>query len=306
MWFKNIKVFRFSKPLGLTVEQIEEKLVERPFKPLGKTERHCAGWANAAGEDAEMLTHTVGAATMVRLREESKIMPSAAVNEALKKKAVEIERREGRKLYRKERDQLKDDIVQTMLPRAFSKTKDTLAFFTDEYLVIDTSSDNAAQTLMHHLRTALDTLPVVALTTKDIPYDVLTSWVSQGYGSHDFAVGEECIFFDPREAGSVIRCKGQDLQCDEIQAHLHDMKVSQVGTNWNDSVTGIIDQDLGVKRLKFADIVTSKANETEAEDAIQQFDQDFAVMSGTVLQLIGCMVEAMGGLRKVREVQHGL
>ncbi len=49
------------------------------------------------------------------------------MRDALKEKVDEIEAQQMRKVYKKERDQLKDEIVQTLLPRAFIRRSSTFA-----------------------------------------------------------------------------------------------------------------------------------------------------------------------------------
>lgn len=38
MWFRNARVFRFTKPFEITAEALEEKLQEDAFKPCGPQE----------------------------------------------------------------------------------------------------------------------------------------------------------------------------------------------------------------------------------------------------------------------------
>lgn len=303
MWFKNIKLYRFSQPFDMAVEDIEERLQAHAFAPCGKQDRMKFGWVPPLGRHGTELTHTCAGAIMLCAQKQEKVLPAAVVNEKLQDRALEIEHKEGRKLYRKERDQLKDDVIASLLPQAFPRNQKLFAYLDpkERWLVIDSSSNSKAEELLHHLRQSLDSLPVIPPSTKQLPVDILTQWVEQGHGSDDFAIGDECEFFNPKEEGSIIRCKGQDLQCDEIQAHLQaGMQVKQLAVVWQDSIHCVIDQDLGIKRLRFADVITAKAEEADAEDAAQQFDQDFAVMSLELNKFFKALTRAMGGLQRKR------
>ncbi len=49
---------------------------------------------------------------LIAARKEERILPGSVVRDALKEKVDEIEAEQMRKVYKKERDQLKDEIIQ--------------------------------------------------------------------------------------------------------------------------------------------------------------------------------------------------
>ena len=49
MWFRNARVFRFTKPFEITAEALEEKLQEDAFKPCGPQETSRQGWVPPMG-----------------------------------------------------------------------------------------------------------------------------------------------------------------------------------------------------------------------------------------------------------------
>jgi hypothetical protein len=58
-----------------------------------------------------------------RARKEERILPGSVVRDAVKEKVEEIEAEQMRKVYKKERDQIKDEIIQAFLPRALSAAR---------------------------------------------------------------------------------------------------------------------------------------------------------------------------------------
>ena len=59
---------------------------------------------------------------LLKLKREEKLLPSTVVREQVDEKVAVIESEQGRKVYRKERLNLKDEIVQDCLPRAFTRS----------------------------------------------------------------------------------------------------------------------------------------------------------------------------------------
>jgi recombination associated protein RdgC len=51
---------------------------------------------------------------------------------------------------------------------------------------------------------------------------------------------------------------------------------------------------LGLRKLNFLDVVT-KESESQAETAEEQFDADFALMTGELSRLLQDLVSALGG-----------
>jgi recombination associated protein RdgC len=305
MWFKNIRLYRFSKPWTLEQDALEKALESLRFRPCGRQEKHFTGWVPPLGQHSEQLTHTCGPATMICLLRQEKLLPATVINDKLAEKAQEIQNKEGRKLYRKERDQLKDDIIASLLPQAFTRNQKCYAFLAPEqgWIAIDTSSATRAELLLQSLRECVDSLPVIPVTTRQAPAEVMTDWIKQGQGNAPFTLGEECELVNPQEDHNVIRCKGQDLLTDEIQAHLQvGMRVRQLAVVWKENLSCVIDQDLAIKKLRFEDLVTSQANEADADDAAAQFDQDFAVMSLELLEFFKDLSSAFGGLQQPQTV----
>jgi len=56
MWFKNIRLYRFTKPFDLSPEALEEKLAAHRFQPCSKHDKAKYGWVTPLGRHGEMLT----------------------------------------------------------------------------------------------------------------------------------------------------------------------------------------------------------------------------------------------------------
>ncbi len=301
MWFKNIQAYRFSKPLEFTAEQLNEQLAENVFVPCGSQDLNRTGWAPPLGRHGTEFVHAANGYLMICLKRQDKLLPPAVVNEELEEKALAIEESESRKLPRKERQNLKDEIMFSLLPKAFTRSSLQYAYISpkDNLLVIDASSDKRAEELLSTLREAVGSLSAIPLTAKNQPIDVMTQWVNSGRMAENFVLGEECELRDNANVKSVIRCKNQDLASTEIINHLKaGMHVSKLALSWQERVECVIDEKLCIKRLRFSDLVQEKASEVEADDAAQQFDVDFAIMTLELSGFLKALTGAFGGVEK--------
>ena len=167
----------------------------------------------------------------------------------------------------------------------------------DNFLIIDTSSNTKAEEFLEHLRATLGSLPVVPLKCHGDAANIMTNWLQNGTPDN-FDLDGDCELQNPRESKNIVRCRNQELESAEIQSHLKAGKRAiQLAVNWRDSIRFVLSDDFSIKRLRFEEIVQEQA-EGEANDKATQFDQDFAVMSLQLNQLIKELLEEFGGIEK--------
>jgi recombination associated protein RdgC len=301
MWFKNIRLYQFTRPFEQSADDLDKKLSEFVFQPCSSSERSRFGWVSPLGKEEEALTHSVGQYVMVCARKDEKLLPASVVSDVVTDRVEELEAKQARKVYRKEKLQIKDDVIAALLPRAFSRTRKVFAYIDKKagLLIINTSSASAAEELISGLRDCLGSMPVVPADVQQAPGSVMTRWLQAQTAEGLFEISENCELFNPAEDGNSIRCSGQDLTADEIKVHLEAGKqVKKLGVVWNQSLSCVLADDLTISRLRFEDMVLDKAQEADAETAAQQFDQDFAVMSLTLSGLFSAMFEVFGGVKE--------
>ena len=222
MWFRNLLVYRLTQDLQLDADSLEKALGEKPARPCASQELTTYGFTAPFGKGPDApLVHVSQDFFLISARKEERILPGSVVRDALKEKVDEIEAQQMRKVYKKERDQLKDEIVQTLLPRAFIRRSSTFAAIAPSLglILVDSASAKKAEDLLSTLREALGSLPVRPLSVKVAPTATLTDWVKTQEAAGDFHVLDECELRDTHEDGGVVRCKRHDLTSEEIQLH---------------------------------------------------------------------------------------
>lgn len=84
------------------------------------------GWVPPMGSHSDALTHTANGQIIICARKEEKILPSPVIKQALEAKIQKLEADQGRKLKKTEKDSLKDEVLHSLLPRAFSRFSQTM------------------------------------------------------------------------------------------------------------------------------------------------------------------------------------
>jgi recombination associated protein RdgC len=299
MWFRNLLTYRFTRPVDLDAETVESALASRRSRPCGSQEAATYGFIAPLGKGPDApLVHAAHGFMLIAARREERLLPSSVVKDAVAEKVEEIELKQGRKVYKKERDQLREEVMQTLMPRAFVRRSATFAALAPaaSLLFVNAATYARAEELLSCLREVLETLPVRPIDVKVAPTFTFTEWLRAPQSQQTFTVLDECELRDAHEDGGVVRCKRQDLGSDEILQHLNAGKlVTQLSLAWQDKLSFTLDEKLAIKRLRFEDILQEQAMNDAADDALSQADASFTLMMLTLAEFLPQLTNALGG-----------
>ncbi len=298
MWFKNVRAYRLTSSFDLSADQLEEQLAQRGFQPCSPAQPLSLGWVPALGDGTSALVHAAEGRYLIRLKREEKILPSSVVKEQLEEKIELIETEQARKVYRKERLTLKDEIIQDCLPRAFSRSTSVYAYIDtrNNWVFVDAASASKAEELLNLLREAIGTFPVVLPQVNQAPTATMTGWLAHQSLPEDFALGEECELREPGEEGGVVRCRGVDLLGEEVETHLNaGRQVARLSLSWQERVSLVIAEDLCLRRLRFSDELMKENEDLQEADQAARMDADFALMSDAISRLQDRVMALFGG-----------
>lgn len=301
MWFKNLSIFRLTEEFTLSAAELEQKLEALAFRPCGNHEEFTFGWTSPLGKSSGQLVHSANGFMMICGKKEEKVLPAAVVNELVQEKILETEDQQGRKLSKKERTVIKDELIFELLPKAFTFSRKIFAYIDPKggWLVVDAASAKSAEDLLSLLRKCLGSLPAAPLNTIDKPVTVMTQWLMTHQAPDDITIEDECELRSPEEEGGIIRCRRHDLALPEIKNHLDTGKeVIKLAISWADRLSFIIDENLSVKRLRFLDLIQEQMADIEAGNEAEQFDADFSIMSMELANFLPRLVELFGGENK--------
>lgn len=303
MFPRNLVVYRLTQPVDLS--DIGPFLQEKPWREPASQELSTAGFIAPLPSDERLV---IGGgpgvkAKLIAFKKTERILPSAVVKEAVAKKCDEIETQQLRKVYKKEREQIKDEVIQALLPRSFLRHRVTYAYLLPDLILVDASSARAAEDLLSTMRDALGSLPVRPIGVKQAPQATFTDWVRAGDATHGLFLLDECDLHDAGEDGGVVRCKGQDLSSEEIQNHLAAGKlVTKLALAYQDKLSFVLDDKLAIKRLKFEDLLQDQAAAEGGDDAHAQAVATLIIVGDTLTAFLGDLVDALGG----EELPEGL
>jgi len=296
MWFKNIHFYKFEDEFKLDAQALHTALDTRKTRGCGQMEMSAQGWCPPVGKNGLMLAHQTDGNLMICLRREDKVLPASLVKEQVELQAEQIEQQAGRPVGRKERLDIKDAVLQELMPRALVKTSQTFAAILPKrgWFVVNASSAKKAEELIEYLRKTLGSFNVVLPSTDESLEAAMTTWLLNEQDlPADFTVEDACEMRSSNENEGVIRCSSVDLGSEEVRAHINTgYRVKKLAMNWQERLSFVLSEDLSVKRMRFDTEIIDGAGDS-SDDEASRFDADFAIMSAELEEFIPALLAAV-------------
>lgn len=302
MWFKNLQLYRLSTPFTLSAEALAEQMAARAFSGCTRLDRSHSGWAEPYGLDE--LVVAAGGALWFSLKNEDKLLPSSVVNQTLTDKLAHIEATEARRVGRKEKQTLKEQIEDELLPRAFSRFSRTHAVLDPEsgWLLVDAANAGKAEGVISALLQAVEGVrlerPDAAQSPASKMADLLLT-PAEEQELQRFQLDSDCELKGAGDTQSVVRFARHNLSLPEVAAHLATGKQPvKLGLQWQNRVSFVLTEDWQVRRIKFLDLVQDQVTDSQADDQRALIE---ATLTIQIAELRGLLTDLMAWLGEATE-----
>jgi recombination associated protein RdgC len=298
MWFKNLLVYRLAPDLSLTAEVFEEKLKDNALRPCGSFEMESRGWVAPRTEDR--FLHSLERQWLIMFGVNQKLLPGSVIAQTAKERAAKLAEKQEHPVGRKQMRDIRERVLEELMPKALSRRR-TLGAWIDplhHWLVIDTAADKKADELLESLIGADVDIEARRLETQQSPAAAMTLWLSSGHVPAPFTIDQDLELKAAGESRAIVRYVNHPLEGKEIREHIAGGKTAtRLGMTWKNRVSFVLTEQLQIKRVAFLDILKEETQD-QAEDAEEQFDIDFALMTGELAALLDDLVRALGGEKK--------
>lgn len=295
MWFKNLQIYRLPAPWAITAAQLEADLAPHAFQPCSSLDMQAQGWVSPR-ENGE-LVYTLNKQILLLLGTEKKLLPTTVINQVTKIKAAEIEEQQGFKPGRKQMKELKEDVTDELLPRAFSIWRQTWVWIdpVNGWLVVDASSPAKADEVLKLLIKSIEKLPMEALHVVQSPVAAMTEWLLADTAPHGFTVDQDTELRATGEGKATVRYVRHTLEAEDVQRHIASGKqCTRLAMTWADKISFVLTESLTIKRVAPLDVIKENADSTAQNDE-ERFDSDVMLMTGELNSMLGDLVAALGG-----------
>ena len=279
MWFKQIQIFQLSSRFKHEASDIHHRLEPFAFQPCLPSMPSSMGWISPLEEEGGPLTRGMNGCFMITLQIEDKILPASVVNQTLKEKVKQIELNEARKVRQKEKLNYKDELIHTLLTRAFTKFT-TLSAYLDvrnQWLILNSISPAKTELFISMFQKAFGECMEDSEIIK--PSALLTHWLKTQDYPKEFSIGKSCVLQDPEQQNRIVRCQQQDLFTSGVQSIFKEgFDVIQMELCWQDRIRFVIADDFSLRSVTLAEEDINEMKETY-ESKQERFDADLILMS---------------------------
>jgi len=296
--FRNLRFYSITSPWPKTEEELSGVLSTNPFSPCGAFAERTAGWEPPAEFDGAPLCRRLSGADLLQLRTQSRVLPVAAVKEAMEEKVQEFRARMAQDPPRSELRRLREETRDELLPKALLKSDRCRAAFLrkESLLAIDAATDTRAEWFIDQLRTCFGQFRCVPLTFNKQPEELLKR-IFLGESPLGFSLGRECRMQDLSDSRSIATWREFELSDPAIRKHVVDgMRLTHLGIGFNEILSCVISEDAVVSKLRFND--GAAEDQPDIEDPLARLDAEFVLLAGTVSRMVESLGKLLGGFAR--------
>ncbi|MFM2589436.1 recombination-associated protein RdgC [Vibrio sp. TBV020] len=291
---KNLLVYKAREGFLITETDLKNKLCDFAFVECGPQDKAKMGWTPPFGIGGVYHSHG-GQNFLLKYCKQERKVNSKAFKKLFDDSVDSIEASEGRPLNKKEKDNIKDDLLIDILPTTLPQDEYIHVFIIEsgQFIAIDASSTGKAETVIALLRKSLGSLPVVPLTGERPADMVITDWIRSGQTPDGICLGDSAKLQSVLEDGPKIGIKQAELTSDEVLTHIdHNAMVKEVGIDFQDRIAFSLTDDLELKKLKFSDEIKDQNDDIPREDKLARFDADLSLVFGEVKSVIEFLTQS--------------
>ena len=293
MWYKNAIIYLL--PDGWQLEAgFAEKLEQAAFTPCMGLDWFSEGFAPPTPFSSDFVF--TANSNRVCLKHEEKVLPSATVRDLVNGKVAEIKEAEARNVWYEEKQQLKEQITDDLLPRALTQSRRTEAIFDTErgYLLVNEASDKRAEQMLIKLREALGGLKVAMPYTRESPSSLMTEWLLQGHAEGDFELGYNVLLQGVGDVVPKVKISKKDLTHPEVIQHAKNgMKVVELELEWREQISFTLTQNFALKRIRFSDVLQEEAE--QGDDTASLMFSSQIIMAEALGEMLDELANLLGG-----------
>jgi recombination associated protein RdgC len=282
-------------------DDLSSALSGAAFRPCGPTDRRSCGWVPPRGVEHGPPLETVGGQWLMALAIETRVLPASAVRGELELRLDAVEAQIGRRPRGKAKRELKEQVEHELLPRAFTRKSVVLVWIDprSRMLVLGTPSAKVADLVVTELLPAFrDQLPLAPLDTAQSPAGAMAAWLAARQAPTGFSIDLECELRQTDDSRASVKYTRHTLDIDEVALHLQQGKVPVfLALTWADRVSFVLTDELKIKRVKFLDVEAASADGAAGDGEDDSFDASAALATGELSQLMGDLLDALGGER---------
>lgn len=294
MWFKNARLYRLEPDWNMNPDQLADLLEQHTHRPLGGLDSTTTGWVEPI--EGHGLVHAQDSQYLICLRNEKRLLPASVVNQVARERAKEIEEQQGYRPGRKQMKEIKELVIDDLLPKSHSIHRDTMVWLDmrNRWLCISATNNSVTDEVLGLLSKTLEPFPVVPLHVMQSPASAMTDWLASDEAPVNFSIDQDAELQSTSESRAAVRYVRQTLENEELLRHIQAGKqCTRLAMTWNDRISFVLTDNLDIKRIAPLDII-NEGRDVES-DSYDRFSSDMMLMTRELALMFSDLVTVLGG-----------
>jgi len=281
--------------------QLDEALQQKiEYEPTGSQWRGIGFSPYSPAISEDLVWSGANGVNLFSLMIHERALTAATIREYVLARGKVIEDREGRKVYKKEYAEIKDNVLAELLPKAFIKRRRITALVIGDLLVVGASSAKLAEDFLNTLREAMGSLGVRPFTTTMPSKDWMTRLMQTGKMG-GLVLGDTVKMVN--ELKDTAQFKGIDLKDDEPQSYLmNGFDIKEMGVFLDTDLYFKLTDTLIFKGMKFSETLITGAHQDADGDQAAIIDADIILTTDVIRRLVDTITTNAGEDRAVAKV----
>ena len=294
--FSKLSLFRIASQIDTAA--ITAGLKSAAFVPTTPNQQKALGFEPPRAAHGAMV-EVIENQLIARATIETRKVPSDALQRRMDEVIAGIEQTQGRKPGRKERAEIKDAVVDELLPKAFPRRISVPVWINPKAGMLAIGSTSSAQVddITTAMVRSIDGLTITRLTTVDSPASAMAAWLLSPTGAPDdgLEVGLACELRANDETNAVTRYQGQRLDREDVRTYIRSgYRPTSLAMCFDGRVSFTLTDSLELKKIEFIDV---QANGGADDD--DHFDADVMLATMEMRAVIANLIDALSGLAEL-------
>lgn len=289
---KNIQAYTLNREIKIPTN---EQMAEFEFMPCGAHDMQKVGWVPAV-DGGDLVAKHNGTVTL-KCRTQEKQLPPAKVNKEVSARVSDYEKATGKRITKRDKDQIKDDVITDLLPRAFEKDTDTLMMINKEMgiIYVNSSSAKRAEDALALLRKTIGSLPVAPVMFATLTDRAMTDWAECASLPENFECGSEAKMESVIKGQGVAKIKDLDMDSEHVADLIRDnFIITELELVYDGCVSFVLNEFNVLKKIKWEGSLVDQNSDIDAEDKHSRFFADLDIAVGTLNLLFGDLYDSLG------------
>ena len=299
MLLKNLRIYRLDPTWTLDAAQLSELLEQHQFQPGTSQDPTSIGWTEP--RTGHGLVYQNNGQILLCMRSEKKLLPSSVINQVARDKARELEAEQGYKPGRKQMQEIKEQVITELMPRAFPVMRDTQVWIdpVNRWLCVDAAAASVGDEVMGLLAKTINPFPVLPLYTETSPGAAMTSWLLEDEAPANFSIDQDTELRSTTENRALVKYVRHSAEPEELGRHIQAGKqCTRLALTWDDKISFVLTDGLELKRITLLDVIKEQKTSISGNDD-DIFNSDMSLITLELSRMFADLLRALGGEKRV-------